>query len=73
MLEETQSHISELGIECPKPTGDKRHAESSEYPFMDYDILSDEEEEEDDRTPRKCHSYGHGGVCILTMDISREL
>jgi hypothetical protein len=46
MVEETQAHISSLGISCPPLGNDQRHAESSKYyPFMDYDILSGEEDE----------------------------
>jgi hypothetical protein len=45
MMEQTQEHIRHLDIECPPLGGDTRHLESSKYPFVNYDILSDEEDE----------------------------
>jgi hypothetical protein len=45
MVEVTQGHISVLGISAPPLGGDQRHEESAEYPFLDYDALSDAEEE----------------------------
>jgi hypothetical protein len=42
MVEETQDHIHSLGISCSHLTSDQRHSESSKYPFLDYDILSDD-------------------------------
>jgi hypothetical protein len=45
MLEETQDRISSIGISPPLIGGDQRHEESAEYPFMDYDALSDGEDE----------------------------
>ena len=44
MVEVTQAHINVLGISAPPLGGDQRHQESAEYPFLDYDILSDDEE-----------------------------
>jgi hypothetical protein len=45
MMEQTQEHMRYLDIECPPLGGDARHLKSSKYPFIDYDILSDEEDE----------------------------
>ena len=45
MLEETQDRISSIGISPPLIGGDQRHEESAEYPVMDYDVLSDGEDE----------------------------
>lgn len=45
MVEVTQSHINILGISAPPLDGDQRHQKSAEYPFLDYDILSDDEED----------------------------
>ena len=45
MVEETQNHMRLLDLECLSLGGDTRHIESSKYPFVDYDVLSDEEDE----------------------------
>lgn len=45
MMEQTQEHMRHLDIECPRLGADSRHLESSKYPFIDYDVLSDEEDE----------------------------
>ena len=42
MLQETQRLFSEVQPVCPKLGDDKRHSEAARYPFMDYDILSDD-------------------------------
>lgn len=48
MVEQTQQHISTLGVKNPVHLAtDQRHAESSIYAFMDYDILGEEDEQED--------------------------
>jgi len=40
MVEQTQQHISALGVrKLVHLATDQRHAESSIYAFMDYDIL----------------------------------
>jgi hypothetical protein len=44
-VEQTQDHLSLLGIKCPPLGGDKRHADSAKYPFLDYDILLTEDED----------------------------
>ena len=41
MVEETQNHMSSLGLESPVASGDKRHLDSMKYTFMDYDNLMD--------------------------------
>jgi len=48
MVEQTQQHISALGIKKPVHlTTDQWHVESSIYAFMDYDILGEEDNQED--------------------------
>jgi hypothetical protein len=48
MVEETQAHFSALGLKPPTHIAtDQRHAESSLYPFMDYDVLGEEDDQED--------------------------
>ena len=48
MVEETQAHFSALGVKPPAHlTTDQRHAESSLYAFLDYDILREEDDQED--------------------------
>jgi hypothetical protein len=45
MLEQTQLHLSQLGVKKPVHLDhDKRHTESAEYPFMEYDVLKDDDE-----------------------------
>lgn len=53
MVEQTQDHFSLLGVKKPAHLAtDQRHAESSVYAFLDYDILGEEGDPED--IPRKC-------------------
>ena len=48
MVEQTQEHISALGVKNPTHLAtDQRHVESSSYPFMGYDILGEETDQED--------------------------
>jgi hypothetical protein len=48
MVEQTQEHMSALGVKKPAHLAtDQRHAESSVYAFMDYDILGEEGDQED--------------------------
>jgi len=42
MLEQTQNHIHFLGLESPDLGPDQRHKENMKYPFLDYDILTEE-------------------------------
>ena len=44
MVEQTQNHISMLGLESPGISGDQRHIYCMKYPFMDYDILTNKPE-----------------------------
>jgi hypothetical protein len=41
IVEQTQNHMSSLGVESPVVSGDQRHLDSMKYTFMDYDILTD--------------------------------
>jgi hypothetical protein len=41
MLEKTQDVFHSIPPHCPDIGRDKRHEESSRYPFMDYDDLTD--------------------------------
>ena len=53
MVEQTQEHFSLLGVKKPVHLAtDQRHAGSSVYPFLDYDILGEEDDQED--IPREC-------------------
>ena len=48
MVEQTQQHISALGVKNPVHlTTDQWDAESSIYAFMDHDILGEEDDQED--------------------------
>jgi len=48
MVEETQAHFSALGVKPPAYLAtDQRHAESSLYAFLDYDILGEKDNQED--------------------------
>jgi len=49
IVEQTQDHMRLLNIECPPLGGDTRHIESSKYSFIDYDVLSDVDDEPMDR------------------------
>jgi hypothetical protein len=55
MLQQTQNHLNRLGIACPPQGGDQRHVESASYPFMDYDVLS--EEGDDQLGMLICHTF----------------
>jgi len=46
IVEETQNHLSSIGVESPTESGDARHLDNMDYPFMDYDILTEETESE---------------------------
>jgi hypothetical protein len=46
IMEETQNHLSSMGVESPTESGDSRHIDNMKYPFMDYDILTDGPESE---------------------------
>lgn len=43
-LEQTQDHLAQLPLTSPAAIEDKRHTQSASFPFMEYDILSDDEE-----------------------------
>lgn len=45
MLQQTQDSMAKLTVAHPPIDGDKRHQANVDYPFMDYDDLSDEEME----------------------------
>lgn len=56
MVEQTQEHFSALGIKKPAHLAtDQWHAESSVYAFMDYNILGDEDDQED--IPCECFMH----------------
>ena len=47
MVEQTQEHMSALGVKHPLHiASDQRHVESSVYALMDYNVLGEEDDEE---------------------------
>jgi len=61
MLEQTQDLFETIQPHCPVVGSDKRHEESSRYPFMDYDDLTDIDSNVIGR-----HYYP--SLCVFTAD-----
>ena len=46
MLQSTQELFAEIPPKCPKEDRDKRHQKAARRPFVEYDVLSDDEIDE---------------------------